>query len=83
VTATALAAAALTRALRGHSLQAAIRDVGAIALYPAVVIAASRFFSRVVVGQWFVGGDFFRAGKHGARPTRKWRSSKSAGARRR
>ncbi len=59
VTATALAAAALTRALRGHSLQAAIRDVGAIALYPAVVIAGFAIFSRVVVGQWFVGGDFF------------------------
>jgi len=73
----------LTRALRGHSLQAAIRDVRAIALYPAVVIAGFAVFSRVVVGQWFVGGDFSSYRKTWRSATRKWRSSKSAGARRR
>jgi hypothetical protein len=59
VTATALGAAALARWLRGPSLQTVIREVGAIALYPAVAIAGFTMFSRVVVGHWFVAGDFF------------------------
>jgi hypothetical protein len=33
--------------------------VGAIAIYPAVALVAFAVFSRVVVGQWFVSGDFF------------------------
>jgi len=36
-----------------------LRKVGAIALYPAVAIAGFAIVSRVVVGQWFVGDDFF------------------------
>jgi hypothetical protein len=59
VTAAALAAAAWTRWRRGQPLQTARREVGVIALYPAVAIAGFAIFSRVVIGQWFVGGDFF------------------------
>ncbi len=36
-----------------------LRDIGRIALYPLVAIVAFTLFSRVVVGQWFVAGDFF------------------------
>ena len=35
------------------------RDVGAVAVYPAVAIVGFAIFSRVVVGAWFVGSDFF------------------------
>jgi hypothetical protein len=59
VTAGALAAAIWTRWRRGQPLQTVSREVGAIALYPAIAIAGFAIFSRVVVGQWFVGGDFF------------------------
>jgi hypothetical protein len=59
VAAAALAAAAWTRWRRGDTLAHAIRAVGAIALYPAAAIAAFALFSRVVIGQWFVSGDFF------------------------
>jgi hypothetical protein len=59
VTACALAAAAWARWRRDRPLTAAWRDVGAIALYPAIAIIGFAIFSRVVVGQWFVSGDFF------------------------
>jgi len=59
VTVSALVAAAWTRWRRGQPLTAALRDVGAIAVYPAVAIAAFAVFSRVVIGEWFVGNDFF------------------------
>ena len=59
VTISALVAAAWTRWRRGQLLTAALRDVGAIAVYPAVAILAFAIFSRVVVGAWFVGSDFF------------------------
>jgi hypothetical protein len=59
VTASALAAAIWTRWRRGQPLQTVWREVGAIALYPAIAVAGFAIFSRVVVGQWFVGGDFF------------------------
>ena len=36
-----------------------MRDVAAIALYPAIAIVGFAIFSRVVVGEWFVSGDFF------------------------
>lgn len=59
VTASALAAAAWTRWRRGQPLTSALRDVAVIALYPAIVIAGFAIFSRVVVGAWFVGDEFF------------------------
>ena len=59
LTVSALIAAAWTRWRRGEALTAALRDVGAIAAYPAIAIAAFAIFSRVVVGAWFVGDDFF------------------------
>ena len=59
VTISALVAAAWTRWRRGQRLTAALRDVGAIAVYPGVAILAFAIFSRVVVGAWFVGSDFF------------------------
>jgi hypothetical protein len=59
VTASALAAAAWTRWRRGQPLAPALRDVGAIAIYPGIAIVGFGIFSRVVVGAWFVGDDFF------------------------
>jgi hypothetical protein len=59
VTIGALIAAAWARWRRGQSLTAALRDVGAVAQYPAIAIAGFAIFSRVVVGAWFVGSDFF------------------------
>jgi hypothetical protein len=59
VTISALVAAAWTRWRRGQTPTAALRDVGAIAVYPAVAVLAFAVFSRVVVGAWFVGSDFF------------------------
>jgi hypothetical protein len=59
VTVSALVAAAWARWRRGQPLASALRDVAAIAAYPAVAIVAFAIFSRVVVGAWFVGTDFF------------------------
>jgi hypothetical protein len=59
VTATALAAAVWVRWRRGDDVALAVRRVSAIAIYPAIAIAAFALFSRVVVGQWFVSTDFF------------------------
>jgi hypothetical protein len=59
VTMSALVAAAWTRWRRGQPLAAALRDVGAVAVYPAIAVAAFAAFSRVVIGEWFVGNDFF------------------------
>jgi hypothetical protein len=59
VTAAALAAAGWIDWRRGHALAAVRRDVSVIALAPLVAVLGFTVFSRVVVGQWFVGGDFF------------------------
>ena len=59
VAVSALIAAAWARWRRGQPLSAVLREVGAIAVYPAVAIAGFAVFSRVVVGAWFVGSDFF------------------------
>ena len=59
VTASALMAAAWTRWRRGQPLSSAACDVAAIALYPAIAVAGFTIFSRVVIGEWFVGGGFF------------------------
>ena len=59
VTASALAAAVWVNWRRGQPLISSLRDVSAIALYPVVTLIAFALFSRVVVGAWFVGSDFF------------------------
>ena len=59
VTISALIAAAWSRWRGGRPLISALRDVSAIAIYPAVAVAGFALFSRAVVGSWFVGSDFF------------------------
>jgi hypothetical protein len=59
VTVSALAAAAWTRWRCGDPAAAVGREIGEIAIYPAAAIAGFAIFSRVVIGQWFVGADFF------------------------
>jgi len=59
VTVSALVAAAWARWRRGERVTMALRKVGAVAVYPAMAVVAFAIFSRVVVGAWFVGGDFF------------------------
>jgi hypothetical protein len=59
VTVSALIAAAWTRWRRGQPLASALRAASAVAVYPAVAIVVFAIFSRVVVGAWFVGSDFF------------------------
>ncbi len=59
LTVSALVVAAWMRWRSGDAPATLGRDVGVIALYPAVAIAGFAIFSRVVIGQWFVGGDFF------------------------
>ena len=61
VTISALIAAAWTRWRRGEPADAVLRAVGRVALYPAVAVVGFSIFSRVVVGAWFVGDDFFVA----------------------
>jgi len=55
----ALVAAAWTRWRRGQTLPSALREVAAVAAYPAIAIGVFAIFSRVVIGEWFVGQDFF------------------------
>ena len=59
VTVSALVAAAWTRWRRGQTPTAALREVAGIALYPALAIILFAVLSRVVIGEWFVGNDFF------------------------
>ena len=59
VTAAALAFAVWACWRRGEALESAVRRIGRIALYPALALIAFAIFSRVVVGRWFVSGDFF------------------------
>jgi hypothetical protein len=59
VTAVALTAAVWAAYRRGRKPLDALRAVAAVAVYPAVAIAGFCIFSRVVIGQWFVPGDFF------------------------
>ena len=44
---------------RGEAWRHALRDVGSLALWPAIVIVAFSANSRWVIGSWFVPGDFF------------------------
>ncbi len=59
VTCVALAAAVWAQSRAGGRIMAAIRRVGAIALYPALAVAAFMIFSRAVIGEWVVSSDFF------------------------
>lgn len=59
VTYAALLASAWTLWRRGEPLGRACRRVAGLGVYPTAAIAAFAIFSRVVVGQWFVAGDFF------------------------
>jgi hypothetical protein len=61
VTTVALAGAAWARWRRGEAIGAVARDVGRVALYPALALVAFAIFSRIVGGHWFVSGDFFVA----------------------
>jgi len=59
VTACALGAATWVLWRRGDSWPAAATRIAPVAAYPITAIVAFTIFSRIVVGQWFVGGDFF------------------------
>ncbi len=59
VTYAALAGTAWTRWRRGRSLVESLVTVARIAAYPTAAILGFALFSRVVIGQWFVSGDFF------------------------
>jgi hypothetical protein len=58
-TAVALVATVWTRWRGGDSLAIGARETARIAAYPAAALLAFSIFSRIVVGQWFVSGDFF------------------------
>jgi hypothetical protein len=59
VTAAAIAAVPAIRWWQRRSFTDGCREAAALALYPAVAIVGFAVFSRIVVGQWFVSGDFF------------------------
>jgi hypothetical protein len=59
VTCAALAAAVYARWRAGDRLSVAARGVGSIALSPAIAVIAFTIFSRAVIGEWFIGSDFF------------------------
>ncbi len=59
VVATAIAAAALSRARSTGSIAVGIRSATAVAIAPALAIVTFLVFSRIVVGQWFVSSGFF------------------------
>jgi hypothetical protein len=59
VTAAALTLAVWARWRSGQPLPASIRATLQIAIWPVAAIAAFSVFSRIVVGHWFVSGDFF------------------------
>ena len=58
ITACALGAAAFALRDSASRLEA-WRAVARIGMYPALAIAGFTIFSRVVIGRWFVSGDFF------------------------
>ena len=59
-----LAAAAWARWRSGESVERALWRVSRIAVYPTLALIGFAFFSRVVVGQWFVSSDFFVPENH-------------------
>jgi hypothetical protein len=59
VSVAALSAATWARWRRGESFRESIRQVAAIAVIPAIAVAAFLINSRVVTGAWFVPDGFF------------------------
>ncbi len=59
VTAAAIAAVPFIVWRRGGSVSNGWREAARLAWYPTIAIVGFSIFSRVVVGQWFVTGDFF------------------------
>ncbi len=59
VTACALLAAVWVRRRHAESWPEAVSHISRIAAYPAGALVAFAIFSRVVIGRWFVGSDFF------------------------
>jgi hypothetical protein len=59
VTVCALAGAVWARWRRGEAAGMALRRTAAVARWPALAIVGFLIFSRVVVGEWFVGSGFF------------------------
>jgi hypothetical protein len=59
VTAVAIASTTWIEWRGGRRLADSCRSAGSIAIYPALAVAGFTIFSRVVIGQWFVSGDFF------------------------
>src|SRR5439155_25111857 len=59
ITACALGAAAWAVHRRGASWATAWRGIAKIGMYPGLAILGFTMFSRVVIGEWFVSGDFF------------------------
>jgi len=59
ITACALTASAWTLHRRGTPWVAAWRAAGRIGVYPGVAVLGFIVFSRIVIGQWLVGGEFY------------------------
>jgi hypothetical protein len=59
MTASALPLAAWARWRQGEPWRLTIAEVGRIAIFPILAIAAFLVFSRIVIGQWFVSSGFF------------------------
>ena len=59
VTVAAIAVVPVIRWRQGHRFVDGCREAASLALYPAIAIIGFSIFSRVVIGQWFVSGDFF------------------------
>jgi len=59
VTAAAIGLVPIVRWRQGRSFTDGSREAASLALYPVVAVLGFSIFSRVVIGQWFVGGDFF------------------------
>jgi hypothetical protein len=59
ITACALSAAAWSLRRRGTPWVAACRAVGRIGVYAGLAILGFIVFSRVVIGEWLVGGEFY------------------------
>jgi len=59
VTAVAIAAIPFVRWRQRGAFADGCREAVRLAMFPALAILGFSIFSRVVVGQWFVSGDFF------------------------
>jgi hypothetical protein len=59
VTAAAIAAVPIVRWWQRRSFVDGCREAVSLAFFPAIALIGFSIFSRVVIGQWFVSGDFF------------------------